>query len=77
LRALRATGEDAFVACGLVLAALLSGQLASLLLGGGFLPGLLDAAVSAYASLLAAHLSGVLFRRNERALADVYGQRLP
>jgi hypothetical protein len=77
VRALRATGEDGRVACGLVLAALLSGQLAGLLLGGGFLPRLLDAAVSAYASLLAAHLSGVLFRRNERALAEVYGQQLP
>jgi hypothetical protein len=77
VRALRAAGEDARVACGLVLATLLGGQLVGLALGGGFLPRLLDAAVTAYSSLLAAHVSGVLFRRHDRALADVYGQRWP
>ena len=76
VRALRAAGEDARVACGLVLATLLGGQLVGLALGGGFLSRLLDAAVTAYSTLLAAHVSGVLFRRHERELALVYSQRV-
>ena len=74
VRALRAAGEDARVACGLVLAMMIGGRLAGSCSAARFCRA--GAAVTAYSSLLAADVSGVLFRRHDRELAMVYGQRV-